>query len=254
MRIMNCNVNGLRSATKKGFLEWVMTQNAEVICLQETRLSGPATEVQLPGYYGYYAHAEKPGYSGVAIFTRQKPDQVIIDWGYPLSIAEGRYIAVTYGNACIASLYLPSGTSGDARQQVKYAFMERYFSYLQAQRQAGIQSIITGDWNIAHTPKDLKNWRSNQDHTGFLPEERAWLDRLFAAGYCDAFRVVNTAPDQYTWWSHRGRARENNTGWRIDYQVVSAEIAPAIKTTQIYTAQNFSDHAPLTLDYDWPQA
>jgi len=251
MRIVNYNVNGLRSAVRKGFLEWVVTLDADIICLQETRLSGKDTEVSLPGYHTYYAHAQKPGYSGVALWTKRVPDRIITDWGYGLSNLEGRYLAAVYGPYYIASIYMPSGTSGDARQSEKYQFMNAYLPYLrQLQQTAETPHIcIAGDWNIAHTTLDIKNWKSNQDHTGFLPEERAWLDVLFKE-YKDAFRVVNNTADQYTWWSNRGRARENNVGWRIDYQVVSPTVVPSVRAASIYKETWFSDHAPLIMDYD----
>jgi len=251
MRVINYNVNGLRSAVRKGFLDWVMAQDADIICLQETRLAGKETEITLPGYHAYYAHAEKPGYSGVALWTRREPDQIITNWGYAPSQSEGRYIAALYGSEYIASIYMPSGTSGEARQEQKYAFMHAYLVYLQHLQKTTPHILVAGDWNIAHTCRDIKNWKSNQDHTGFLPEERAWLDRLFQeVGYKDAFRLVNDAEDQYTWWSNRGRARENNVGWRIDYQVASPTLAALARTAEVYKETWFSDHAPLTMDYD----
>lgn len=252
MRVITCNVNGLRSALKKGFFEWLLTQEADIICLQETRMQVEqvTSSLNLPGYHAYFCHAEKKGYSGVAIYTRFQPDNVVSQLGWDIADKEGRYLQVDFGDISIASLYLPSGTSGDVRQQCKIDFMARYEMLLAQQAASGRQLILCGDWNIAHHPIDLKNWRANQKNSGFLPEERAWLDKLFnEIGYIDAFRVLESGPHHYTWWSNRGRARENNVGWRIDYQIVTANLHDKLLSTAIYTAQRFSDHAPLIVDY-----
>lgn len=191
---------------------------------------------------------KKKGYSGVGIYSRIQPKQVITGLGWDIADQEGRYVAIDIGNVWIASLYLPSGTSSEERQTVKFDFLARYAQYLAELPPK--EFIICGDWNIAHKPIDLKNWRTNQKNSGFLPEERAWLDKIFGeAGFVDAFREVNQEPDQYTWWSHRGRAREKNVGWRIDYQVVTPGLKPTIKSAHIYKDMQFSDHAPLIMDY-----
>lgn len=254
MRVITANVNGVRSAARKGFFDWVQQQNADVICLQELKADRSVmqdSQFSLAGYHTYFHCAEKKGYSGVAIYTRYEPKQVITGLGWGVADQEGRYVAIDLGKVWVASLYMPSGTSGDERQQVKFDFLERYLAYLKTIQTNEHEFIICGDWNIAHKEIDLKNWRSNQKNSGFLPEERAWMDSLFNEHqFVDAFRVVNQSADQYTWWSHRGRAREKNVGWRIDYQVVTPKLKSSIKSASIYTTEHFSDHAPLTIDYD----
>lgn len=255
MRVITVNVNGIRAAARKGFFDWLRRQRADVVCLQETK----AQEHQLSdgvfrpaGYHAYYHDAEKKGYSGVAIYTRHEPDTVTAGLGWPEIDREGRYLQVDLGKLSIVSLYLPSGTSGEERQAFKFDFLERFAPELRRLRRKRRDYIICGDWNIAHRPIDLRNWRSNQKNSGFLPEEREWMDRLFGPlGYVDAFRVVNQEPDQYTWWSNRGRAWEKNVGWRIDYQVVTPGLEGAVRAASIYKNKRFSDHAPLIMDYDW---
>lgn len=251
MRIITINLNGIRAAARKGVFAWLQTQNADVICMQElkaqeTDLQNP--ELRMEGYHAFFHCAEKKGYSGVGIYSRHKPEKVTTGLGWETADQEGRYVAIHFGDLCIASLYLPSGTSGDGRQAVKYDFLDKYARYLQSM---SCQSIICGDWNIAHKNIDLKNWKSNQKNSGFLPEERAWMDKLFGElGFVDAFREVNQEPDQYTWWSYRRQARAKNVGWRIDYQVITPGLKPTVKSANIYTDQPFSDHAPVIVDYD----
>lgn len=252
MRIITLNANGIRSAANKGFFDWMVEQNADVICLQETK----AQEHQLgdairpDGYNAYFFDAEKKGYSGVAIYARHKPDKVITGLGWSAADQEGRYIQADFGNLSVVSLYMPSGTTGEIRQAVKYEFMGHYEKILKQQRESGREYIICGDWNIAHKQIDIKNWRGNQKNSGFLPEERAWLDKVFdQIGWVDAFRVVNQEADQYTWWSNRGQAYAKNVGWRIDYQVITPGLKDKVESTSIYKAQRFSDHAPLIIDY-----
>lgn len=257
MKIITLNVNGIRSAAKKGVFEWLISQQAEVICLQEIRVNAdqmlPFTTI-LPGYHCYFESAVKPGYSGVAIYSREAPVHVKRKLGFALSDDEGRYIHIEWEGLTVASLYMPSGTSGETRQALKYQFMDKFEKILADYRQREEVFIICGDWNIAHRPIDLKNWKANQNNSGFLPEERAWLDQLFdRAGWLDAFRVLNQSPEQYTWWSHRGRAWEKNVGWRIDYQVVSPQWREAIQRVDIYKEERFSDHAPLIVEYRVPR-
>lgn len=254
MKIITLNVNGIRSALKKGLFGWLAKQNAEVICLQEVRadlshLSQPA--YQLEGYHCYYAPAEKPGYSGVALFSREKPLKIVKSLGFALSDTEGRYIHAQWGDITVASLYMPSGTSGDARQALKYEYMDAFEKILNHYREEKHHYIICGDWNIAHKKIDLKNWQGNQKNSGFLPEERAWLDKLFDEyGWVDAFRCVNQESDQYTWWSARGQAWAKNVGWRIDYQIVSPELKETVRSASIYKDERFSDHAPVIMEYE----
>lgn len=253
MRIITLNMNGIRSAANKGFFEWMLQQRAEVVCVQETKSQEYqlSDEILRPkGYYTFFYDAQKKGYSGVAIYTRHQPDNVQTGLGWPLCNDEGRYIQVDFGRLSVASIYLPSGTTGAERQACKFTFMKEYEHILRKQLTDGREYILCGDWNIAHKQIDLKNWRGNQKNSGFLPEERAWLDLLFdELGYVDAFRVVNQEPDQYTWWSSRGQARAKNVGWRIDYQIVTPGLKQYIQAADIYKEKMFSDHAPLVLDY-----
>lgn len=252
MRIITLNMNGIRSAAKKGFFDWVRTQKADVICLQETRAQEHQVRevLQLSGYQAYFFDAEKKGYSGVAIYSRHKPEKVITGLGWDSADKEGRYIQLDFPHLSVASLYMPSGTSGEIRQAIKFQFLNAYEKVLKKQRKQKREYIICGDLNIAHKPIDLKNWRANQKHSGFLPEERAWLDQVFGSlGFVDAFRELNQLPDQYTWWSNRGRAWEKNVGWRIDYQIVTPGLKNKINSIQVYKAARFSDHAPLRVDY-----
>jgi exodeoxyribonuclease-3 len=256
MRIISFNLNGIRSAGQKGFFAWLAEQEADFVCLQELKaqhwqLTDP---VFYPaGYHCHYHDAEKKGYSGVAVYSRREPDQVITGLGWPDIDAEGRYLHTRFGKLHVISLYMQSGSASEQRQAVKFAFMARFMPYLRGLQASGEDYVIAGDWNIAHRAIDLKNWKSNQKNSGFLPEERAWMDELFGpAGFVDAFRVVDPNPERYTWWSNRGRAREKNVGWRIDYQVVTPGLREKVKHAEIYTAQRFSDHAPLIVDYAYP--
>lgn len=254
IRVMSFNANGIRSAARKGFFEWFVTQNIDVLCLQETKAQEHQlddSQYHLTDYHRSFFDAQKPGYSGVAIYTRIQPDKINKGLDYPLVQDEGRYIQVDYGDLSIVSLYLPSGSSGEVRQQAKFEFMHFYETILKQQLVEKRRYIICGDWNIVHKEIDIKNFKSNQKNSGCLPEERAWLDKLFEQwGWVDAFRVINQEPHQYTWWSNRGQAWANNVGWRIDYQVVSPALRDTIKSTAIYREQKFSDHAPLTIEYD----
>lgn len=254
LKVITVNVNGIRSAARKGFFDWLHEQDADVVCLQE--IKAQLTELQDPIFYpeGYtvqYHCAEKKGYSGVGIYSRIKPLEVVTGLGFPVADTEGRYLAFNLGDFWVASLYLPSGSSGDDRQVIKFQFLDAYSKHLQEIKQNGHDYIICGDWNIAHKQIDLKNWRGNQKNSGFLPEERAWMDRLFdETGYVDVFRTINQEPEQYTWWSNRGRAWDNNVGWRIDYQVATPSLGGKAKNASIYKNQRFSDHAPLIIEYD----
>ena len=252
MRIMTLNLNGIRSAARKGFFDWAKTQKADVICLQETKAQEWQldTAVHLKDYQAYFFDAEKKGYSGVAVYSRIKPDTVVGGLGWECADKEGRYLQLNFSNLSIASLYMPSGSSGEIRQKLKFQFLDHYKTILKRQRRQKRDFIICGDWNIAHKPIDLKNWRSNQKHSGFLPEERAWLDQVLGPiGYVDAFREINQQTEQYTWWSNRGRAWDNNVGWRIDYQIITPGLRGKVKSVSIYKDRRFSDHAPLTIDY-----
>ncbi len=254
MRIITLNCNGVRAAARKGFFDWMLAQDADVICVQETKaqmqfLDNPV--LRPDGYFSYFHNAEKKGYSGVGIYCRKEPKFVSVGLGWPIADNEGRYVQIDYDDLSIASLYMPSGTSKEERQQVKYEFMDQYLPKLQAMRDSNKSCIVCADWNIAHKEIDLKHWRANQNSSGFLPAERAWLDNLFdEVGLVDAFRVVNQEPDQYTWWSNFGRAWDNNSGWRIDYHVITPDLKSKVKAASIYKDQRFSDHSPVIIDYD----
>jgi exodeoxyribonuclease-3 len=253
MRIMTFNCNGIRAAARKGFFDWLPSANADVICLQETK----AQEHQLgdpvfrpEGYQAHYFDAVKKGYSGTALLLRQEPKKVSRGLGFDIADTEGRYLQADYDGFSVASLYLPSGSAGDERQARKMRFMDFYIEHMRKLRRKRREFIICGDWNICHKEIDIKNWRSNQKNSGFLPEERQWLDQLYDnVGYVDAFREVNQEEDQYSWWSNRGQARARNVGWRLDYHVVTPGLRDKIRSAEIYTAENFSDHAPVILDY-----
>lgn len=255
MKIITLNANGIRSAASKGFFEWMLKQDADVVCLQETK----AQEYQLPpetyrpsGYHVYFHDAEKKGYSGVALYCKKQPDRVVMGLGWQDIDAEGRFIQADFGSLSVISLYMPSGSSGEQRQAVKFDLMERIRPVLRQFQEDRREYIICGDWNIAHKQIDLKNWRGNQKNSGFLPEERAWMDELFGPlGFVDAFRVINQEADQYTWWSNRGQAWAKNVGWRIDYQVITPGLKDKVKEASIYKNQRFSDHAPLIIEYDF---
>ena len=253
MRIISLNANGIRAAARKGFFDWLPGTKADVICIQETKAQEHqlSDEVFRPrGYHCFYFDAEKKGYSGVAIYSRREPDKVIRGLGFDEFDREGRYIEAQFGRLSVSSLYLPSGSSSEERQAAKFRFLDLFMPRLKTLRRRKREYVLCGDWNIAHRQIDLKNWRSNQKNSGFLPEERAWMDELFGPRrYVDAFRAVNEEPDQYTWWSNRGRAWDKNVGWRIDYQIVTPGLGEAVTGASIYKDQRFSDHAPLTIDY-----
>lgn len=254
-RIVTFNANGIRSAQRKGFFEWMARHAPDVVCIQETK----AQEWQLehddfypPGYHVVYRDAERKGYSGTAVYSRVLPRKVITSLGWEPVDSEGRYIQCDYDGVSVISLYVPSGSSGDAALEKKFTFMEAFFDHLRALRRKRRQFVICADWNTCHQNIDLKNWRSNQKNSGFLPEERQWLDRIYdELGYVDSFRVVDQEADRYTWWSNRGQAWAKNVGWRLDYQMVTPGLAQQIKGASIYTEERFSDHAPQTMDYDF---
>lgn len=255
MRIITLNVNGIRAAAKKGLFNWLPLQQADIICVQELKAGVDDMDSEMKafdGYQGYFHCAEKKGYSGVGIYTRKIPDQVIEGVGIPEIDSEGRYLRVDFGSLSIVSIYLPSGSSGEHRQNAKFYFMDHFFPFLNEFADEGREIILCGDWNIAHKEIDLKNWRSNQKNSGFLPEERTWLTAVFEElKFVDVFRRLNAAPDQYTWWSNRGQAWANNVGWRIDYQIATPQIADKAIQVSIYKQERFSDHAPLIIDYNY---
>lgn len=255
MRIISANLNGIRSAANKGFFSWLEQQQADVVCLQELKAQEADLTAQMrnpAGLEGYFHYADKKGYSGVGIYCRRKPDQVIVGLGIADIDAEGRYLRADFGNLSVVALYLPSGSSSDERQQVKFSFMERFMPHLRELMASGREVVLCGDWNIAHKEIDLKNWKGNLKNSGFLPEERAWLTQLFdEVGFVDVWRKLYPDAPGYTWWSNRGQAYAKDVGWRIDYHITTPGIAAKALSSAIYKDEKFSDHAPLTVDYDW---
>ena len=255
MRIITLNVNGLRSAVNKGLLDWLPHQHADVVCLQELKAQrGDLTPAMLEphGYRGIFHFSQRKGYSGVGLYCRRQPDHVVEGVGIADIDAEGRYLEARFGTLSVLSFYIPSGTASAERLAIKFRFLERIIEPLHRLAQSGREVVICGDWNIAHKEIDLKNWRANQRNSGFLPEERAWLSGVFDyLGYVDVFSRVDPRPEQYTWWSNRGRARAKNVGWRLDYQIATPGFAAKAIKASIYKASRFSDHAPLTIDYDY---
>lgn len=254
LRIITLNLNGIRSAATKGFFAWLSKSQADIVCVQEVKAQANDIPPQMrnpPGYNGFFHYAEKKGYSGVGMYCKAKPDKVVTGLGIADIDTEGRYLRCDFGNLSVVSVYLPSGSSSEERQTVKFSFMQRFFPHLRKIAKSGREFILCGDWNIAHKEIDLKNWRGNQKNSGFLPEERAWLTRVFdELGWVDVFRRLNQEPEQYTWWSNRGQAWAKNVGWRIDYHIATQGIAGKAKRASIYKNKRFSDHAPLTIDYD----
>ncbi len=255
MRIISLNLNGIRSATAKGLLPWLAKQKPDVVCLQELKAheSDLSAEVKSPqGLHGYFHAAQKKGYSGVAVYACKAPDKIVKGIAIKDIDAEGRFIQVDFGALSVISVYVPSGTSSAERLAIKFSFMKRFYPVLKKLRSGGREIILCGDWNVAHKEIDLKNWKSNQKNSGFLPEERAWLSRIFdELGFLDVFRTLDQRPEQYTWWSNRGQAWAKNVGWRLDYQIATPGIAAHAKKVAIYKDQRFSDHAPLIIDYDY---
>lgn len=255
MRIISVNVNGIRAAARKGFFDWLPKQYADVVCIQE--LKAQVDQLEDPMFWPeefdcHYYQAEKKGYSGVGIYCRKKPEEVITGFGVDEFDNEGRYIEARYTDISIVSLYAPSGSSGPERQASKDRFLDAFPEQLAKLKKEQEHVIVCGDWNIAHNEIDLINWKGNKKNSGFLPHEREWMDKLFGVefGYVDAYRVIEPETEQYTWWSNRGKARENNVGWRIDYQVITPGLADKVKSASVYTEEWFSDHAPFTMDYD----
>jgi exodeoxyribonuclease-3 len=256
-RILTLNVNGIRSAGTKGLFRWLPKADADVVCLQEVK----AHEADIPeawrfpdDLHGHFHCAQQKGYSGTALYSKRPPLRVTTGFGSPEFDGEGRYVRADFSNVTVVSVYFPSGSAGPHRQASKYRFLDAFFPHLELLRRhaaaAGREVIVCGDVNIAHREIDLKNWRSNQKNSGFLPEERAWLSRVFdQLGWVDVFRRIDQRPEQYTWWSNRGQAWAKNVGWRIDYQIATPGIAAKARRVEIFKTKRFSDHAPLMIDY-----
>ena len=252
-RIITCNLNGIRAAARKGFFRWMMAQAPDVVCLQETKAQEhqlPPEALDLPEFSTAFVDAQKKGYSGVAIYAKRAPERITRGLGIEEYDGEGRFVRMDFGDLSVASLYVPSGTSGPARQTVKEAFLDRFIALLAQMKNEGRRFIVCGDYNIAHRDIDVFDPKSCARTTGFLPQERAWFDDVVdRVGWVDAFRAVNTEPRQFSWWSNFPAAWERNLGWRIDYQLVTPNVAPAVRAASIYRDERFSDHAPVTIDY-----
>lgn len=255
MRIITINVNGIRSARKKGFFDWISNQNADFICIQETRaqINQLVEDIYFPdGYHCFYNDSERKGYSGTAIFSKTKPLETIYRLGWEPCDSDARFTQLNYNNLIIISMYIPSGSSSDQALKKKFLFHDNIFSYFKSLIKEKKEIIICADWNTCHKEIDLKNWKANKKNSGFLPEERAWLDSLYTElGLIDGFRFLNNKPDQYTWWSNRGNAYLNNVGWRLDYHVITSGLKDNAKSVSIFKDKRFSDHAPVIMDFDY---
>jgi exodeoxyribonuclease-3 len=255
LRVTSFNANGIRAAARKGFFDWLRRTSPDVLCMQETKAHEhqvPPEALDLDVYPAYaFVDAQKKGYSGVAIYAKRAPDRIVRGLDMADMDAEGRFVRFEWGDLSIASLYVPSGTSGELRQDVKNGFLERFVEQLAELPHDGKRHIVCGDYNIAHRDIDTYDPVRNATVTGFLPHERAWMDTVTdELGMVDAFRLVDPAPKRYTWWSNFAGAFERNLGWRIDYQLVTPNVAPFVRSASIYKDERFSDHAPLTIDYD----
>jgi len=255
-RIISFNANGLRSAAGKGFFDWFRAQDADVLCVQETKaqaeqLADP--KLRPEGYHAYFRDAiTKKGYSGVGIYSRREPDEVRTDMGWSPFDDEGRYIEARFGNLSVVSFYIPSGSSGDVRQGFKLEVMDWLRAHLDEWRQSGRDYVLCGDWNIVRCRLDIRNWTGNQKNSGCLPVEREWLNALCCdeTGWVDSYRALHPEGQDYTWWSNRGAAYTKNVGWRIDYQLVTPSLRDRLRACSILRDQRFSDHAPFTVDYE----
>jgi exodeoxyribonuclease-3 len=264
LKIITLNLNGIRSAVKKGWLDWLLAQQADIVCVQELKAQVADIDEEARSargtMTGYFHCAEKKGYSGVGLYAKNPPERVIEGIGVAEFDAEGRYLRADWPGLSVISLYVPSGSSSPERQSAKFRFMEVFYPHLAALRAeaaaTGREIVICADWNIAPTEKDLKNWKSNQKNSGFLPEERAWIGQVQTElGWADPYRQLHpdAEGEAYTWWSNRGQAWAKNVGWRIDYQIATPGLAGQAGAAQVFKALRFSDHAPLTIDYAWPQ-
>lgn len=257
MRIITLNLNGIRAAWRKQLPDWLATQHADIVCVQETKAQAADLDPDMrapDGMHAYYHCAEKKGYSGVGLWCRNKPDRVTEGLGHGEFDGEGRFIRADFGRFSVVSLYLPSGSSSPERQAAKFRFMAYFLPRLHELSRENRDIVICGDWNIAHKEIDLKNWKSNQKNSGFLPEERAWMSQVIdEAGWVDVYRRLHpeATDDCYTWWSNRGQAWAKNVGWRLDYQLATPDLAACAKSATIWKQSRFSDHAPLIIDYDY---
>ena len=254
MKIISYNVNGIRAAMKKGFIDWLKTHPADIICIQENKAQQTDVEPGIFNELGYHDHwfcAEKKGYSGVTVFTRIKPDHVQCGTGHSVSDSEGRVMQLDFGNLRVINAYFPSGTTGNERQTYKYQWLDEFYDYLQNMRKKQPNIILCGDYNIAHKEIDIHDPAGNKNTSGFLPGERSWMDKFYNNGWVDSFRQFHTEPHRYSWWSQRfPSVRLSNKGWRIDYISVTEPLKPYLKDAEIYPDIKHSDHCPVYLELD----
>ncbi|MDI1245275.1 MAG: exodeoxyribonuclease III [Rhodoferax sp.] len=259
-KLTSLNLNGIRSACSKGLPAWIANVTPDCICVQEVKAQSDDVQgrfEELAELRGYFHFAAKKGYSGVGIYSREEPSEVVIGFGEPEFDAEGRYVELRFDSAdtkrSIISCYFPSGSSGEERQQAKFRFLDAIYPHLQRLKTER-EFVLCGDVNIAHQAIDLKNWKSNQKNSGFLPEERAWMSKVLGdGGLVDVYRQLHpdATDEAYTWWSNRGQAYAKNVGWRLDYHLATPGLASGARSAAIYKAEKFSDHAPITIAYDW---
>lgn len=253
-RIITYNVNGIRAAMGKGLIDWMKSTDPDILCVQEIKASPEQVgvfEFEEMGYHHFWYPAQKKGYSGVAIFSKQKPDNVVYGCGIKEYDDEGRFIRADYGDISVISVYHPSGSSGDDRQSFKMKWLADFADYIEKLRKERPKLIISGDYNICHKAIDIHNPKSNANTSGFLPEEREWFDKFVDLGYIDTFRFFNQEPHQYSWWSYRAGSRGKNLGWRIDYNMVTQNLEKNLKRSVILNQAMHSDHCPVMLEIDF---
>lgn len=250
-KIISYNVNGIRAAIRKGLLDWIKAVDADIICIQETKAQVeqvPLFDIEALGYRSYWYSAKKKGYSGVAILSKDEPDNVVYGMGIEKYDDEGRFIRADFGDTSVVSVYHPSGSSGDERQAFKMTWLDDYLHYIDTLKKDRPKLILSGDYNICHKPVDIHDPVRNANSSGFLPEEREWMSTFLASGFIDTFRYFNDEPHQYSWWSYRANARAKNLGWRIDYHMASLELEATLKRAFILPDAMHSDHCPIVLE------
>ena len=253
-KIISYNVNGLRAAISKGFIDWLKLENPDILCIQETKLQQgqiDTSDFEKLGYYHYWHYADKKGYSGVALFTKQKPDNISIGIEIQKFDSEGRLIRADFGDITLLATYFPSGTTGDVRQAIKMEWLEEILKFTTQLQKVRPKLIVSGDFNICHKPIDINHPEKHETSSGFLPEEREWFDRFVGSGFVDSFRVFNQQPYQYSWWSYRANSRAKNLGWRIDYHMVTEPLKSVLKNAGILNNVYHSDHCPVTVEIDF---
>jgi exodeoxyribonuclease III len=254
MRVVSSNVNGIRAAANKGLFQWLGNDLPDVLCLQELKAMEDQIDlltIQSLGYHYYFHPAEKKGYSGVGILSRCRPDRVVVGMGNPVYDSEGRVLRADYGDFSIVCVYIPSGTTGDLRQEFKMKFLADFTHYIHELRKQRPHLLICGDYNICHKAIDINHPKRHTKMSGFLPEEREWFDQFISTGFVDTFREYDQSPEKYSWWSYRAGARAKNLGWRIDYHLITEEAKYRLKGAGILNELQFSDHCPVVVELDF---